>query len=398
MAQVAEKDVAVSGKSKRILSFDIIRGYMLLVILVGHIELPPNFWDFFTGRGRLFVSAAEGFFFLSGLLIGMVYKRRIALGFKFILKRMLGRAAELYIASVVLTLIFAFIVAKTNHFYIKQGLPDPVIWKTTIIQTLTLRFEYGWADFLARFAILMLIAPFVFYFLMKNRWKLVLMAMVAAYLLRGNNFTLGWQFIFNGGMLIGFYWQELNKKWASLSRRTKTIAKRTTVWLAAVTFLFSYSIVYGLSELNNFYNRLGPGLQRFTINWDNFNQHIWTYADKWTMGPIRLVLFFVWAAVVFMVVARHEKPINRRTRGLLVMLGQNSLFVYIYHAFIVFVFKFFIPLKTSAIENFLIVTAALILLIGGTYFYTRFRDSKPGILGRIYNPFSRHSRSATETS
>jgi hypothetical protein len=398
MAQAIERDVSVSGKSKRILSFDIIRGYMLLVILVGHIELPPNFWDFFTGRGRLFVSAAEGFFFLSGLLIGMVYKRRLAQGFRFILKKMLSRAAELYIASVVLTLVFAFIVAKTNHFYIKQGLPNPVEWKTTFFQTLTLRFEYGWADFLARFAILMLIAPFVFYFLTKGRWKLVLAAMTIAYLLRGNNFTLGWQFIFNGGMLIGFYWQELNRKWASLSKKTKRIAKQSTAWITAVTFLFSYSIVYGLSELNNFYNRLGPGLKHLTINWDNFNQHIWTYADKWTMGPIRLILFFVWAAVAYRLVARHEAAINRRTKGILVMLGQNSLFVYVYHAFIVFAFKFFIPLKTSIAENFLIVTAALILLICGTYLYTRFRDAKPQISNKLISLLPKRNRSAAETA
>src|SRR6266550_142679 len=116
MADSIERDIAVSGKTQRILSFDIIRGFLMLVILVGHIELPPNFYDFFTGRGRLFVSAAEGFFFLSGLLIGMVYRRRLALGMKFIFKRIWGRAVELYIGSVIMTLFFAFVIVKTNHF------------------------------------------------------------------------------------------------------------------------------------------------------------------------------------------------------------------------------------------------------------------------------------------
>jgi hypothetical protein len=126
------------------------------------------------------VSPAEGFFFLSGLLVGMVYRRKLARGTKFVFKKMWTRAAELYVGSVVLTLTFAFIVARTNHFYIKEGLPSPVDWPHTITQTLLLRFEYGWADFLGRFAILMLIAPFVFYLISKGRWRLVLIGIIAA--------------------------------------------------------------------------------------------------------------------------------------------------------------------------------------------------------------------------
>jgi hypothetical protein len=101
-------NTAVQAK-KRILAFDILRGFFLIVILINHIELYPNFFDLFTGRGRLLVSAAEGFFFMSGLLVGMVYKRRIALGMKFIFKKMWKRAFVLYLASVFFTLLFTFL-------------------------------------------------------------------------------------------------------------------------------------------------------------------------------------------------------------------------------------------------------------------------------------------------
>jgi hypothetical protein len=72
MAGAQERDIAVSGKSKRILSLDLLRGFFLIVIMIDHVELYPNGWDFLTGKGRLWVSAAEGFFFMSGLLIGMI--------------------------------------------------------------------------------------------------------------------------------------------------------------------------------------------------------------------------------------------------------------------------------------------------------------------------------------
>jgi hypothetical protein len=379
MADTQERDIAVSGKTKRILSFDIIRGFLLLVILVGHIELPPNFYDFFTGRGRLFVSAAEGFFFLSGLLVGMVYRRRVGLGMRFIFKKMWARAAELYVGSVVLTLVYAFIVAKTNHFYIKQGLPNPVDWPHTIFQTLLLRFEYGWADFLGRFAILMLIAPFIFYLVAKGRWKLVLAGIIGAYFFRGQNFTLGWQLLFNAGILMGFYWDEINEWWVRLKTPRKKLLKRSALAITAITFAYSYAVVYVLSEFNTFYNSLSHGWQHFTLSWDSFNKYLWTYADKWTMGPVRAGLFFVWGSVIFSWVRRHEAVINKRTKNLLLLVGQNSLFVYIYHSLLVFVFKFFIPARTNPWQNFAIVSLSLILLIGGTYLYRYVRNARPGL-------------------
>src|SRR5581483_7644873 len=113
-AQVKEQDIAVTGKTKRILALDLIRGYFLLVIAINHIELYPNGYDLFTGKGRLFVSAAEGFFFMSGLLIGMVYRRRLQLGMKFVFKKMWKRALQLYVGSVVTTLLFVGWAVASN--------------------------------------------------------------------------------------------------------------------------------------------------------------------------------------------------------------------------------------------------------------------------------------------
>lgn len=397
MRALATQDIAAqSPATKRILSFDIIRGFLLLVILVGHIELPPNFYDFFTGRGRLYVSAAEGFFFLSGLLVGMVYRRKLANGTRYIFKKMWSRAAELYVASVSLTLLYAFVVAKTNHFYIKSGLPNPVDWPHTIIQTALLRFEYGWADFLARFAILMLIAPIVFYFISKGHWRWVLAGILTTYVLRHNNFTLGWQLIFNGGMLIGYYWNELNQRISDLSKRQKQLLKNSLFGITAVTFSISYAAVYVLSELNQYYESLSPGWQHATLVWNRFTNYTFIYSDKWTMGPLRVVLFFIWAATVYMLVRRHESWINAKTRGILLVIGQNSLFVYIFHSVIVFIFKYFIPAKTNPLENFAIVSLALIIMVCATYLYRYARLNWPHLnSANLYAQLSRKGRANT---
>src|SRR6185312_5958516 len=92
-------------------------------------------------------------------------------------------------------------------------------------------------------------------------------------------------------------------------------------------------------------------------------------AQKWTLGPLRLVLFFFWFATLFYLVQKYQSNITSRTYGVIELLGRNSLFVYIAHAFIVFGFQLFIPYQTNILQNFVITAAALLVLIIVTVFY-----------------------------
>lgn len=369
--QVAEADIAVAGKTNRILTFDLLRGLFLVVILIDHIELYPNFFSLFTGEGRMYVSVAEGFFFLSGLLVGMVYKRRLHLGIKFITKKMWTRAFELYIASVVLTLLFSFWAVAANHQGIKYGLPAVINWPHIISQTLQMRYQYGWADFLYRFVILMLMAPLVFWLVAKGKWWLVVIGSLTAWHFRGNNFVLAWQIIFNLGILAGFYWHQLQGRVAGLKTRPQKYLVSTVVAAAMVTFAISYASVYLLTLLDRLWGDgiLPVWLQHFTDWWNHANDYIWVYAQKWTMGPLRIVLFLLWFPALYMLFERYQRPIQRYSRGMLELLGRNSLFVYTAHAFIVFGFLFYVPAHTSALQKSLITLAALVTLILVTVIY-----------------------------
>ena len=363
--------------AQRIKSLDILRGYFLVVILINHIELYPSGFDLFTGRGRLLVSAAEGFFFMSGLLVGMVYKRRLALGMRFIFRKMWKRAFQLYLGSVVLTLLFTALAIFLNHPTIKDGLYGVINWPHIIYESLLMRYGFGWADFLDRFAILMFMAPFAFYLLARGRWKLLAVASLTAWAFRGNNFTLSWQIVFALGMGFGFYWHEFKGFLSRLSEATLKRLKLAIFSVAWITFLLSYASVYLLSVLNQKLTQLPLWLQHFTLGWNTVNADVWLYAQKWTMGPIRIVLFMVWFTALYLWVERHYDSINKYSKGFIELLGQNSLFVYITHAFIVFAFKFFIAPNTTLWQNFLITAAALALLIVITWAYKRYygRDS-----------------------
>jgi hypothetical protein len=382
MKSAQQPDISVKQKSKRIMAFDLIRGLFLLIIMIDHIELYPNGLDIFTGKGRLWVSAAEGFFFMSGLLIGMVYKRRLHLGMKFIFKKMWLRALELYIVGVGLTFIFLCWAVFTGHPTLKDYLPMPFDWFYHIKEALFMRFTYGWADFLVRFSILMFFAPFVFYLVAKRKWWLAAIGVIMAWVLRGQGFTLAWQLLFNGGIIIGFYWPQIENWFRELKAKQRSLIKRTAAVIAGITFFASYACVFILSLLNYLWGAgyLPGWLQHTTWTWDRLNYDMWVYADKWTMGPMRVFLFIFWFSVLYWLVHKYENKINQHTRGILELLGQNSLFVYTIHAFIVFVFKLYlIPAQTNFIQNFVITAFGLALLVAITKFYKHLETLLPSI-------------------
>jgi hypothetical protein len=362
---------------------------MLAIMLVDHVELYPSLFDLFTGRGRLFVSAAEGFFFLSGILVGLVYRRRLIHGVKHIFAKMWLRGFELYVLSIFFTLFYVFWAVSANHPSIKYGLPDPMNWSKIISQTLLLRYGFGWSDFLARFAILMMIAPFAFYLLTRGWWKILAIISVGLWVFRGQNFTLAWQLLYNGGMIIGYYWSEINAYFNNMKTSKRNALKRVLYYATAITFSISYASVYLLSYINERLTSLPLGVQSVFWRINEINERVWIYAEKWTLGPLRITLFIMWFSVLFLLVQKYQTTIDKKTRGIFLLLGRNSLFVYILHSFIVFSLKFVIPLHTNIVQNFIFTLVGLCLLVLGTRGYQSLRQNHPHIgVNHLYERLS----------
>ena len=55
----------------RDLRLDLLRGYCVFAMAVDHLDAPTYLY-FLTGGNRFFTSAAEGFLFISGLVMGLV--------------------------------------------------------------------------------------------------------------------------------------------------------------------------------------------------------------------------------------------------------------------------------------------------------------------------------------
>ena len=99
-----------SHEVRRIHTLDLLRGYFLIVILLDHLAYFPSGLDLVTGRGLLYVSSAEGFFLISGIVLGIVRGRKlISQPFLVAAKKLWKRSIQLYLTSIVLTIVFTLL-------------------------------------------------------------------------------------------------------------------------------------------------------------------------------------------------------------------------------------------------------------------------------------------------
>src|ERR1700733_5222639 len=109
---MAKNKLSVSQAVERDLRLDFYRGLGLWMIFLDHI--PDDVVGWLTLRNYGFSDAAEFFVFISGYLAGYIYGPIIRTGhFLAAAKRLLKRAAEMYVAHIMLFLIFTAQIART---------------------------------------------------------------------------------------------------------------------------------------------------------------------------------------------------------------------------------------------------------------------------------------------
>ncbi len=328
--QVVKKE-----KSERILTFDLLRGYFLFVILFNHLQYYPSGLDFLTGRGALYASTAEGFFVVSGIVLGIVRGRKlINQPFKVAAKLLWTRAFQLYLTSIVLTFLFTFV----GQFFIgntglKYGIfTDWTHWWDLLYKTITLSYTYSWADFLRLYAIFIFFAPIALWLLRKGWWYIMLTISVAVWSLYpflpqdpiiAQPFS--WQLLFFAGLTIGFYWDTILATWRSLSIKLR----KTIGWTVVAAFLVSVTAAFLLVFGHEFGGAVGAQL-------DKIHHIVEIHFHKDRLSIERLAIGATWFWGLFYLFRRFEATIIKYAGWLLLSFGMNSLYVYTISAFVIF--------------------------------------------------------------
>lgn len=329
-------------KVPRIAAFDIIRGYLLIGILIDHINFFPNGFDWWSARGGLFVTMAEGFFLISGIVLGIIrgYKM-LDQPFGRVARLLVSRGVRLYLISVGLTLLFTWLA--WTFFMGQSGLkpgvlpPETPLWQVAW-EALTLQYFYGWADYLRLYAVFLVASPLVFWLLRKGRWYVGLAISFIVWLFFPDPLStsgvdqerlqlLSWQLLFFIGVTIGFYWPSITNWWRGLSVKLRRYLKASLFVVALTTFLYNVAIM--LSTMGYDLSAIGASRQ---LQHDLYV----AFFDKERLPLTRIALFMTWFWAAFSLVRRFEPKILKYMGWLLVPIGTNSLYVYSLHAFMIF--------------------------------------------------------------
>lgn len=334
----------LKNASKRILAVDLIRGYFLFVIIIDHLYRFFGFYELFTGGGTQWVSAAEGFFFISGIMIGLVRGRKlIAEPLSVAAKKVWSRAFQLYCWSVALTTSFTLLgLAFTGNPGLKLGGFRNESFGHFLSTTLTLRYNYGWADFLVYYILYLLFTPLALWLLRRGKWYILLGISFVIWLFSSNT-QLGWQLLFFSGTIVGFYLYDIEGWFTRLSKTAKRILATAIITLGLSTLAISEffnSIIYHMNNANPAQTFFGvTTADLFDLN-KYYLSHIF---DKYSLGAGRLIFFYIWFAMLYLVTRYYEKAINKVAGWFLIPLGQNSLYVYIVHAILLFILNLTLP-------------------------------------------------------
>ena len=353
---------------KRRPEIDAARGLMLVWMTTTHL---PTVLNNYSNQPFGFVSASEGFIFLSALFTGLIYWRMAEReGLREMRWKLWMRAVRLYWYHALL-LAFTFLVAvpiathgdrpglhNLLNFYFIAGparaiseaalliyrpplldiLPMYIIFLVLSPIALTLGKKIGWGPLLSAATCIWLLAQLG---LRQSIYDLSHVLRLKIPLNEMGSFDLwGWQLCWILGLYCGV-------KWASGDLKVEEWARRVTIPAAILAVAFCgvrYATGYGLD------------MGRFAVLF-----------DKWHLGPLRIVNFAC-ASALLIRFQDFVKPLAVRP---LVMMGQASLQVFCVH--LLFCFGGLTLLGNAAMlsgpkQAVLYVTAILAMLVTAKIF------------------------------
>lgn len=315
--------------SRRDLRLDFLRGLCLAVMVIDHLW--RSALHLVTKEFIGTVSGAEGFVFISGLVAGIVYTRRLhEHGWREVTRRLFRRAGQLYLAHQGFLLLCLAYLAATDVWSPREDLTRGIV--AVMWDLLTLRYQPSLFDVLPMYIAFVILMPAALWLLATGRTAWLVILSVSAYLYhifhpyalsrtvilgeRGPNPVfpfLSWQLLFFLGAALGHHRDRLTRWWARIPR-----------WpfygllFAAFALFFAYRQALNLGILYP----------------DRATYRFWF--DKSLLGPGRVANFLVVFALALLVLDRFWAPLAQTVGRVLIPLGQHSLYVYLMHIVLIY--------------------------------------------------------------
>jgi hypothetical protein len=321
----------------RDLRLDFLRGFCLFVMLIDHVGVfGPDSWLYvISGRGEFFISAAEGFVLISGLILGIVYSKVIAKeGLRAATKKVLSRTVKIYWLTVGLTLFFVSLATFTPlQIWAERDwiqIKDPI---ELIVGSLTLHFAFHGSSILVMYVLLLGMSPLIFYLLHEGKTFTVLAVswiIWAADNFYPNEFNIpfasnfpfaAWQTIFVTALVIGYHRQAIQKRFS---------ARAWNYYFLVIGSSSLLLLSFYIASLHDGLTHLFPGVD-FTGLLNDMN-------NKGTLPFARMLAVFILFQGLYILATWVWKVLEPLAGWLLIPIGEVSLYSFSMHLVIIVLF------------------------------------------------------------
>lgn len=355
---------------------DLLRGWCVAVLLIDHIAGPsPLFW--LTGGSSFYVTAAEGFVCISGLLFGIVYRKVFETGgFEAAVKKAARRAFTIYVVMLVITAVRgAGLLVAGLPTAPARDLPGFLVFMGRVA---TMQVFFPVTRILTMYSVLIVTAPLAMLLLHRGRTALLLVISTALYLVyQVDPIRFGWPFpedayfhpysfqiLFVATMTLGYHR-------AALSR---VLDDRRRLWLlaaaaASTALLVALYVSHGAVIPHSLLADPGPLLGKLF--------------HYYHLRPGRVVAAASVLPLWFAAATWFWSPVRRGLGSLLFPLGRSSLYCYAMHIPFTVVSDALGPYwKGSGAGTQLLNAAAQLTVLGSVWLLAKYRGSF-GFLARV---------------
>jgi hypothetical protein len=338
---------APAARTERDVELDFLRGLAMMFVVVNHITL-PSAYRLVTVERIGPVTGAEIFVLLSGVVLGLVYRSRIPRdGWGPVVRRLLRRAAKLYVASVA-------VVASVYALARIPGIDGSVLTTWTDERTgeryelypgeglefvgslLTLEAGPGQFNVMGLYVVMLLVAPALLWLLSRRltlavlalSWGLyVLYALAPRDLLPAqseNSFpVLVWQLLFVHGIVVGYHR-------GAILRFMRGTGGATVLGLATVGFL-----AFAFYAWNSPWAYVPDEARLGLIHEDTYNDLYGRFFERRALGVGRLLALACSMIVLYALLVRFRERVRPLLGWFFVPLGAATLYVFIVHVYFV---------------------------------------------------------------
>jgi hypothetical protein len=353
------------GPGGRDLRLDFLRGMVMFSLLMIHFQV-ISAYNLLVWERVGFVSGAEGFVAISGIVLGLVHHRTIVFfGLQTCIKRLWRRAFQLYLTNVVVTLSVVLIRAAgildttalttyvdegSNHVY--SLFPPVGTGLGAYVQgALLLRYTPHQIQILGLYVFLLGVAPFALALFHRGltwvclgvSWGLYVLNIVRPLNMTGAQFEnafplLTWQVLFVNGLAIGYHYDAIRS----------TVKGKLRIALVTISGITAALCAFLAQNTTNPFLPAWSKLHLVPAPvFDTLYQHCFL---KNQLEFPRIVNFTALVILAYALLTRFWLPLNEVFGWFFIRIGRATLYLFAVHVYLILAVSQFIPLRFTPIH------------------------------------------------